>query len=494
MSLFIRLCLLISLPVLASSQNLICGSNLDLLDGTELQAIQARHQKVRHSELRSNQLDSVAVTIHQVHSSEGQANIIYEEMARMIALANREFESMGLHFYLCGSPRYLDGQSNYTFHEAEGLNFGQHAANTLNIFLVDGVMAPNGNRLCGFSKFPFQSDPEERYIILAKDCALSGVTLIHELGHFYGLLHTHENRFGYELVNGNNCHSAGDLICDTPADPNLIFPNSVSNCGYIGNRVDINGDRYAPSVQNFMSNAPFSCQQVFTREQKQFMLAIAREENQYLGNHSCDIQGDLSIKGQLELNSLKKSRQIPARFQLQSLDLPALEGVRLRIDLYTTPSRRQGITLYEAFFDFKALASMKTIPLNLAIPQTLTTGTYYLVAELDANYKVIETTESNNRFIREIKIDNSHFPDMVLFPNPAQETVHFFLRNPPSSGAYTISLFNASGQKIFQVQGSQAGREVLQAFDVSQLPGGIYLANIEFEDTAVRRSIRFFKR
>ena len=46
----------------------------------------------------------------------------------------------------------------------------------------------------------------------------------HEMGHFFGLLHTH----GYsntvktdEFVDGSNCNEAGDYFCDTPADPRL---------------------------------------------------------------------------------------------------------------------------------------------------------------------------------------------------------------------------------------------------------------------------------
>lgn len=494
MPFFFRIFLILCLPLLAQSQTLNCGTNLDYFNDSDLRSIRQWYQKVNTSELRANERDTIPVTVHQIRSPENKPNLRYEDIVNMIALANQEFDPMGIHFSLCGSPRYFDGRSEYTFNEAEGLNYDQHLTNTLNIYLVDGITAPNGNRLCGLSKFPFQSAPDERYVLLAKDCALTGVTLIHELGHFFGLLHTHENQFGYELVNGNNCHNAGDLICDTPADPNLIIPNSVFNCGYIGNRVDYNGDRYQPSVKNFMSNAPFECQQTFSREQKQFMLAIAREEFSYLTNSACHIEGDLSIQGQLTSSSVNDVGQILGSFLIQNKDFPALEAIELRVSLFNSPGRRQGILLHQENLSFQKDETAKTIELPLDIPSSLISGTYYLVATIDARFEITETTEANNRFIQSIEIDNSHLADLSLFPNPAEESISLFLRSPQTSGRYTIKVFSPTGAQLIQTQGLQSGPEILHQLNVSQLSEGIYLAHIEFENKGIQRSLRFFKK
>ncbi|WP_246205892.1 M43 family zinc metalloprotease, partial [Fulvivirga aurantia] len=69
-----------------------------------------------------------------------------------------------------------------------------------------------------------------------------------------------------ELVNGSNCTTAGDEICDTPADPNLSGKVNGS-CQYTGNLKDANGDFYNPSVPNIMSYAPGSCRNVFSQGQ-----------------------------------------------------------------------------------------------------------------------------------------------------------------------------------------------------------------------------------
>ena len=89
-------------------------------------------------------------------------------------------------------------------------------------------------------------------------------TLGHEIGHWFGLLHTHgasSNRppIGVEtdeLVDGSNCDIAGDFTCDTPADPNLAGRVASSpSCLYTDNELltDSNGDLFTPDTQNRMS-------------------------------------------------------------------------------------------------------------------------------------------------------------------------------------------------------------------------------------------------
>lgn len=82
-------------------------------------------------------------------------------------------------------------------------------------------------------------------------------TLAHEIGHMLGLNHTHDGVIEPELVDGSNCTIGGDMLCDTPADPNLATPGYVIQpCQYVGTVTDANGDLYTPLLNNVMSYSP----------------------------------------------------------------------------------------------------------------------------------------------------------------------------------------------------------------------------------------------
>ena len=116
------------------------------------------------------------------------------------------------------------------------------------------------------------------------------VILAHEMGHFFSLIHTHVNNqytptfITDELVNGSNCATAGDFICDTPADPGLFAFRMAPApaCQYIDTvTTDINGDLYNPIVNNLMS-ALSHCTDSYTPEQFSRMAYIADHHRAYL--------------------------------------------------------------------------------------------------------------------------------------------------------------------------------------------------------------------
>jgi len=89
------------------------------------------------------------------------------------------------------------------------------------------------------------------------------------LGHFFGLDYTFKGD-REELVDGSNCETAGDKICDTPADPYSLLNNPSeyvnSKCEFIFLERDPNGDLYQPDVTNIMSIF-FRCHCKFSIEQ-----------------------------------------------------------------------------------------------------------------------------------------------------------------------------------------------------------------------------------
>ena len=84
--------------------------------------------------------------------------------------------------------------------------------------------------------------------------------ITHEFGHFFDLFHTHADpNIPQECVDGSNCLAAGDFVCDTPADPNLInTPMSFPTCTVVPNSswpTPCGGSEWDPDPTNFMSYA-----------------------------------------------------------------------------------------------------------------------------------------------------------------------------------------------------------------------------------------------
>ena len=63
---------------------------------------------------------------------------------------------------------------------------------------------------------------------ISVNAGLSKTTLTHELGHFFGLAHTHACGYGRETI--AMCRTSGDLICDTPPDHGPRGINGLDVC------------------------------------------------------------------------------------------------------------------------------------------------------------------------------------------------------------------------------------------------------------------------
>ncbi len=141
----------------------------------------------------------------------------------------------------------------------------------INIYFAHEV-----SNTCGKGSFPWETEYTGVFMNTSSStCMPIGTNLTHEMGHYFGLLHTHEAFYGLERADGSNCLTAGDRICDTPADPGLHLGNwsnyDTDNCVYTGSLTDAVGDAYAPDEKNFMSYATYNCTSEFTSEQINLM-------------------------------------------------------------------------------------------------------------------------------------------------------------------------------------------------------------------------------
>jgi len=233
---------------------------------------QARQNFLQNYNNRALQpINYVPIKAHIVRTSSGTGGLTVAQLNAAITNMNNFYVNANMQFYLCGGINYIDNSTYYNFDASEetALHSAHGATDLINIYFCDNVTSGASN-LCGYAYFPGGPD----LIMMKNSCAVNGSTLPHEMGHFFALYHTHGTTNGTltdELVNGSNCTSSGDRVCDTPADPQLGNSNVNSSCVYDGTApytggvaVDANNDPFVPDPNNIMSYSRKSCRTLFS--------------------------------------------------------------------------------------------------------------------------------------------------------------------------------------------------------------------------------------
>ncbi len=231
------------------------------------------------------------VQIHIVRRDDGTGGIsinsVRNEFENWVA---PYFAPIEVTFSECGDPNYINSTAYYSLSgDAEGddMAANHNVANVLNIYFVDD---PDG--ACGWARFPWMLPVD--YIVIANGCATNQSTLVHEIGHYFGLYHTHETAVGDGAENVTrtgsddcyNCDNAGDLLCDTPADPRLnragVSITASPACVYSGSFSDACGVSYTPDETNIMSYSLKDCRTLFSPQQYARMLIYINTTRTYL--------------------------------------------------------------------------------------------------------------------------------------------------------------------------------------------------------------------
>ncbi len=208
------------------------------------------------------------LSIHVIRRTDGSGGLSESRVDQAIADTNDLWTQADIQFCQYGPTRFIDDDAFYlglTEAEEDVLRTIDDIPNTINVYFVPSLSG------CGLGSFTFSP---VQGLLVANSCAGTASnpsSLAHELGHYFDLFHTHETALGVECVDGSNCDTAGDLLCDTPADhavPQLVDVVSAS-CDYTG---DVDGPcvgdaAYAPDPLNVMSYSEKICRTDFTPRQ-----------------------------------------------------------------------------------------------------------------------------------------------------------------------------------------------------------------------------------
>ncbi len=253
------------------SQDLICASTF-----TEDQKsiLIDNKSKMNQSHERTDILIYVPIVFHLIGEADGAGRVPFEAIMDQLCELNAVFARFGYKFYMKNGE--IQEVNNNTMYFMASSSAGtsklvsqknEFGTNALNVFVTEN--ADNGGLGQTLAYYSFNQD----LIVMRKSVAQNETqdhfVLPHEIGHFFSLDHTFNgwDRIPWdgeeitdsispggqinELANGANCNTAGDLICDTPADYNLGF--GWDGCRpYDGGCKDLTGNLLDPAEDNLM--------------------------------------------------------------------------------------------------------------------------------------------------------------------------------------------------------------------------------------------------
>lgn len=173
---------------------------------------------------------------------------------------------------------YEDRDDNNDFDDPDLVLQNFMTADAVDVFFVQNMVGVSGGASLPEHKNGLGN--ERDWIVIDNDYIMRKALMPHEMGHYLGLLHTHQstsslhddtpNSFDparVEFVNKHQCYQRGDNICDTEADPGLS-PDLVDvNCNYTGTLLDALKVPYTPDPTNIMSYSRAECRSSFSSAQ-----------------------------------------------------------------------------------------------------------------------------------------------------------------------------------------------------------------------------------
>jgi len=193
---------------------------------------------------------NIRIYLHIIRRANGTGGFSDATVFSAVEVMQDDYYNDGIEFAIMGldyinNDDWFDFEENENDNDFEALIVTNSHSDAIDIYFVSET------------DFGKADDIPSIALVIGGDYVGTSV-LSHEMGHCLGLFHTHSGSGcgDYanceEAINGSNCTTCGDLVCDTPADP-CLSGNVNGSCEYTG------PEEYDPDVTNIMSYAPPSC-------------------------------------------------------------------------------------------------------------------------------------------------------------------------------------------------------------------------------------------
>ena len=205
--------------------------------------------------------DAIVINlVFNIMNSGSTSTVTEAQCLTTLSILNDRFKNSDIAFRFNGYRNYYNNAASTinSVTEFDGLDNINTTTTSLRVYLVDGFAGSFNTGTVGRAELP------GTFMAIRKDSRDTFV-LAHEIGHNLNLFHTFHGascepdpNIPAELANGNNCASAGDLVCDTPADPCMNQSTVDNACNYTG------GGAFNPDTSNYMSYTELFCGTNFT--------------------------------------------------------------------------------------------------------------------------------------------------------------------------------------------------------------------------------------
>jgi GEVED domain/Secretion system C-terminal sorting domain/Metallo-peptidase family M12B Reprolysin-like len=269
---FHTIAFLLCLPVFISAQAISCGTPTPNLE--EMLRQEAQLKRSPSGTFRATTY--LAIKPHLIRRTNGTGGVSEADFNGAIAKANNYFANSEIRFYIVSTGfHYINNDTYYNFNSNQeaALCSANDVNNAINIYCARTITKGSGSPIGGYAYLPTTSNSSNR-VFIANGQVNDNKLTVHELGHYFSLLHTFENNNiagEGELVTrgaGANCTTKGDLLCETAADPYDLPNATMSGCTYTGNQLDQAGELYAPTANDLANIMGYHfCNNILVPEQ-----------------------------------------------------------------------------------------------------------------------------------------------------------------------------------------------------------------------------------
>jgi hypothetical protein len=419
----------------------------------------------------------VNIQFYIIRTSEGLNGIDPVDLELAMLDLNEIYKNTDVQFVICSEPIYIDDdyyaelviQENYS-----NLKLNYFVDDAINIYCTS-FLRSSIFPICGVASHPSQIG--RKTIAMSNSCVNNGSTFSHEMGHFYGLVHTHETTDGDEYVNGSNCQQAGDLLCDTPADPRLSTSNVSEYCVYTGDDKDPLGDDYAPDPLNLMSYSRKECRTKLSDEQIALINHHHHTSNaKYISN--CTISDFKIFSSSIVPEGIVEVYPQDIQhlnFRIENLlgELEEPNKFTLNFHLIKPQGERDLIQ--------SKTISTSQLPLSdgfaYEIPADLPYGNYQIIGSigLPSNIKDINTSNNIYRWFYEVRTP-SKSDQFVSFDVESNRLLIF--NTSINDQSIDVAVFDASGRLVYSNDLPIYNENFLAQIHLHNLSNGIYLVRL----------------